>query len=257
MKVVIALIIAILAVLVTYRVTATYRRARWDPNNPRIGNHSVRALAGNNFAWNPATWSDARAYAAFWGRADMAEKLRTLGVGADCRYQRTVVVHYRCSDVPFGTGKDFAKEYPMLPKAYYQFAARTVNATDIDRVLVINCAKHNAHSLAHRCGDYARAIAGWFADALPSIPVDVELSCDSQQDDLGKMLGAHTLVSTGGSFSFVPGITKGRRFVSPYLGGVMSPYHDDLHELVHWTMWPKLQTVHVDDHATFDYSAAG
>ena len=75
------------------------------------------------------------------------------------------------------------------------------------------------------------------------------------------MRGAAVLVSTGGSFSFVPGVAAAgeRVFVSPYLAGDerLDRRYAELHGLVHWKMWPSFATIThdvVDDYARFDYN---
>ena len=102
--------------------------------------------------------------------------------------------------------------------------------------------------------------------ALPAeIDVDVTPRCLSGGALAAwrAMRGAAVLVSTGGSFSFVPGVAAagGRVFVSPYLAGDerLDRRYAELQSLVHWTMWPSFATIPhetVDDYATFDYNAS-
>jgi len=233
---------------------AVMQEAKTNPNLQRIGNHIVRSIAESQTRWNPSTWTSAAEYSDSWKRMRnaMKEKMLDLSVVPDANYAGTAIVHFRCSDVPFID----MPEYPLQPRAYFKFVADfLMKYNDVLHVLIVNCNKHNWHQLSPLCHSYAYNIKSWLQEYLPNIPVDVDLACETQKMSLEKMLGSHTLISTGGSFSFVPGILKGKRFVTPYLGGSMQPYHSNLHRLVHWTMWDSNAPVHSSNYERFNYSA--
>ena len=86
-----------------------------------------------------------------------------------------------------------------------------------------------------KCPEWARVVSGWVGATEPPrcVSDDIEM--------LGAMLGARTLVSTGGTFSFVAGVARNdSRFVAPPLAGVGD--FDGAAALaarVHWTMAPR------------------
>ncbi len=64
----------------------------------------------------------------------------------------------------------------------------------------------------------------WIKEEINGIQVR-RVGCElSPRRTYNSMLAAQVLVSTGGSFSFVPGMIKGKRFVSPTLLGDVSEY---------------------------------
>ena len=83
--------------------------------------------------------------------------------------------------------------------------------------------------------------------------------CISNKETYSIMLGCKVLISTGGSYSFIPGITKGKNYISPSnIGEVNEKFLEiwkDIHKKVHWTMWDKFDKIsHKNlDYNTFDY----
>ena len=78
---------------------------------------------------------------------------------------------------------------------------------------------------------------------------------------------APALVSTGGSFSFIPGVTLGKRFITPDLsfGTCQRPPEDgkgwkeDLAGAAPWIYFtgPAISHSEVEDYFNFDYKQAG
>jgi hypothetical protein len=234
---------------------AAIQESKTNPNFRRIGNYVIRTVTDKTSSlWNPSEWKTAAEYSAFWAskHEDMRQKMLDLRVTPNSNFVRTAIVHFRCSDVPFIN----MPEYPLQPRAYFKFVADFLRKyDDVDNVVVVNCNEHGKHQLAPLCHKYAHVIQEWLQGDLPQMPVDVNLACETQKETFEAMLGSHTLISTGGSFSFVPGMLKGKRFVTPYLGGLMRPYHRELHRLVHWTMWESNAPVQAADYERFDYAA--
>ena len=226
-------------------------RSEDTANVRRIGNHSVKALLGDAELWNPDSWRNSAQYANTWRnqipQIELTMKHRSVIPDSSLRY--TAIIHLRCSDVPFNRHKD----YPLLPKAYYEFVASILSSdTDLHYLRVVNCFKHDEHPLAStKCPQFAQTIASWMRENLQGVKVSVDIECDDEHTTLSKFMGARWLVSTGGSFSFIPGMLKGRKFISPTLGP-KTGRHRGLHRLVHWTMWPEDEIYETDE--TFHYS---
>ena len=132
------------------------------------------------------------------------------------------VVHFRCSDVPFSQHPS----YRLYPKGYYDFVAKTISGVaGVDRITLLHCFNHNAKLMHHRederrqkCDEFAGLITGWLS-AGTGYPVTRQ--CLPATDSWSTMLSAGAVVSTGGSFSFVPGVGNaagGGAFVLPRLG---------------------------------------
>jgi len=193
------------------------------------------------------------------GGAVAAAIFKGLGVEPDPDYADTAVVHFRCSDVPFVRHPT----YVLLPRSYFAFAAEKIRAFGgAKRVVLLSCAtlhRSDVHpkvaSLAKsKCPGYARVIAGWVGAS--------ETRCiRGVRDSVAALLGAHSVVSTGGSFSFVAGVSRGDgRFISPSLAGSIA-LRDvaSLASEVPWVMYPHNDVIShrcAGDYSTFDYAAA-
>ena len=221
-------------------------------NIRRIGNHSVAALVGDGSSWNPDYWRSSQQYADTWRNKipEIARMIQQRSIISDTSMNDTAIIHLRCSDVPFYEHP----EYPLLPKAYYDFvASKLITDTGLRHVRVLNCFQHDQHPLARtKCPMFAQTIANWVQEKLPKqIDVSVKIECDDERTTISKLMGARWLISTGGSFSFIPGMLKGRKFITPILGP-KTTRHQGLHRLVHWTMWPKSEIYETDN--SFNYS---
>ena len=170
------------------------------------------------------------------------------------------MIHFRCSDVPFNKHP----AYPLLPKEYYLFALQKIKKSNIDEILFLNCStwKNTASECKNinteeTCNQYINTIADWLEENT-SIPVNREKLCVSVKETYQIMLGSKIMISTGGSFSFIPGMVKGKNFISPCNIGEKKELYDkykNLHQEVHWTMWDKFDVVWQKniDYKTFDY----
>lgn len=235
---------ALVAALVCWAVDdAAQVRAHREAAIPRAGNFGVRDIAGREDAWDPTTFRSAREYAELWLSAAprAAARVRRLAP-EDAFFTDTAVVHVRCSDVPFNKHPS----YPLLPEAYYAFASEQVARARCRRVVFLACYDHkpSAHA-ATECPRITSRIAQWMARHLAGTGIEVDASavCVPIDASIAMMRGARVLVSTGGSFSFLVGVTKGREFVTPSLCGRKRPQHAELASLVHWSMWERFDYV--------------
>ena len=241
-----------------------------------IGN-KIMAKVGNTFfnfgknrsLWTPmgASWTyrNKKAYPNFWKekKTEVKEMIEKI-FKPDLSYSDKAVIHFRCSDVPF----DRLPEYTLYPKEYFEFVAKEINKRNIKEIVFLNCTYwryglqkrnfDNVQDPEKLCNNYIETIADWIQEKT-NIPVNRNKICTSVGETYSIMLGARVLISTGGSFSFVPGVTKDKDFITHNLTGEYDSVvkkHNDLHKRVHWTMWEKNDIIRhgqVKNYNTFDY----
>ena len=217
------------------------------------GNNLLMAISGSVCAWEPDNLFDsAETYADYWNpgiNPELQHQLRAL-LPKPGRSKNIAVVHFRCSDVPFVKHE----AYCLLPKDYFRFVATEILARHVDKITIVTCAAHKRHKLADKCPIYTYTIQKWLSD-FTGLPVDIDDTCMSIDDTMQLFIDAKVLVSTGGSFSFCPGMIKGKNFITPSLLGTRDGIRfRDLHRLVSWTMWKEFDHIpHSVDYSTFDY----
>jgi hypothetical protein len=255
----------------------------------RAGNKVVELISGTADGWQPdnALYKSRsgtlmpQKYAATWKAHSSAlhswmlsEVIRQNQPDAD--YSKLAVVHFRCSDVPFCRHH----AYHLLPRAYFVFAAQLIKAAGIKRVVLMSCQSRFNNGAApirvhpymptklyfanqtvarERCLEYRAVIEQWLkAEELEILPT----ICPSRPMSWSVMASCGLLVSTGGTFSFVPGVSKPPgRFVSPRFAleeDLDSKQSKGMAKHVHWDMWTGDPIWHrqVQDYRTFDYSMA-
>lgn len=215
-----------------------------------IGNRIVKNISGSRTKWNPYHFKNPEDYGHYWkkNRYKVIEELKDLTPNKT--YKNCAVIHFRCSDVPFCKHP----EYTLLPKEYFKFVSEKINQKQIQKIIIITCNTHNSNSLTYKCDDYSLTIKKWFKE-FTNIPVHIDNTCQSIERTYEIFLGSKILVSTGGSFSFIPGITKDENFISPSLFGDNNfSGFENLYEKVHWTMWDKFDKIsHNVNYKTFIY----
>lgn len=222
-----------------------------------VGNKLLLHASGSVFTWEPTRHKSAEEYANYWNpgmNPEVQDKLRTR-LPKPGRPKNIAVVHFRCSDVPFTKHAS----YCLLPIDYFRFVATEILARHVDKITIVTCAAHNRHELADKCTIYTNTIQKWLSD-FTGLRVDIDYTCMSIEDTMQLFIDAKVLVSTGGSFSFCPGVLKGKNFITPSLMGTLSEEHGndirfrDLHRLVSWEMWKEFGHIpHSVDYSTFDY----
>ena len=215
-----------------------------------VGNNILLKTTGKNYLWNPYHSKTSENYSKLWKRKKDTVKNKLQYLTPNESYNKTAVVHFRCSDVPFCKHP----EYPLLPKEYYKFVADEIMKRDVENIVIITCNTHNQHPLAYKCSDYSSTIKGWL-ESYTNLEVSIDDSCQGIKETYEIFLGSKVLISSGGSFSFIPGITKDKDFISPSLFGENpSKGFEDLHNMVHWTMWDKFDKIsHNVDYETYIY----
>lgn len=200
---------------------------------------------------------ESKDYADFWKKeSKTVEKMLLDKIKPNIDYNNKAVIHFRCSDVPFI--RKF--EYHLYPKEYYHFVADEINKLGAEEILFLNCTNHcSVENSENLCNNYIETIADWISEKT-DIPINRNKICVDIPETYSIMLGSKILVSSGGSFSFSPGLTKGKNFISHNLIGdhpeLTEKKYKDLSQKVHWTMWDKHDIIkhsEIPDYNTFDY----
>jgi len=248
--------------LLIYLISPKYKKNE-------IGNNIVRMLASGRqhySFWNPTgksliwSWKNAEEYALEWNKNKT--KINNYFVKKEFepnkKFSNKAVIHFRCSDVPFMKHPN----YTLLPKDYFLFALKKIEKNNVDEIVFLNCSGWNSKFISNpeeKCNSYINTISDWLEENT-KIKVNRQKICIGIKETYEIMLGCKILVSTGGSFSFIPGITKNKNFISPSNIGEgdekIFQKFKNIHKLVHWTMWDKFDVINHEgiDYETFDYS---
>ena len=148
----------------------------------------------------------------------------------------------------------------LYPKEYYHFVADEINKLGAEEILFLNCTNHcSAENSEILCNNYIGTISDWISEKT-DIPINRNKICIDIPETYSIMLGSKILVSSGGSFSFSTGLTKGKNFISHNLIGdhpeLTENKYKDLSQKVHWTMWDKHNIIkhnEIPDYNIFDY----
>ena len=233
------------------------------------GNRGIEEIFGNACAWNPTWDSSAGSTAIEFARTfsdaipSIKERLEEQGVTADVRYASTAVVHFRCGDVPF----DISLTMQLPKQCFYDFVAKEIIRLGVKEVVMMLCTDHfdknNDQHLPpletrdRKCNEWAGVQLNWLHKRLRNTGVAVRrmpICISDLQATYSAFSGSALLVSLGGSFSFLPGITKGKRFIQHSYDPSGCSFCKELHRHVHWTIPSKFCSVrHTDvaDYSTF------
>ena len=247
--------------LVLYHLRSTYT----IKNKGEVGNNVVKRLNNKYWDklygdyWNPAgiDWKNktSKEYSEKWNShtKEIKKIMTDSNIKPNLNYQNKAVIHFRCSDSPFNKHP----EYPLLPKEYFLFALKKIEESNVDEILFLNCSSWNSKFISNpeqKCNNYINVVSDWLEENT-DIKVNREKICISIKETYNIMLGSKILVSTGGSFSFIPGMLKGKNFISPQNVGekinVNKEILKDLSKNVHWIMWDKLDHI---SHKNIDYN---
>ena len=243
--------------------TETITKENYDmlKNGKRLGGNDINyAITGEVDSWFPINhFKDSKSYASFWkSKIQDVEKAITQksnNITFDTINSRkgTAIIHFRCSDVPFV----FNCAYVLQPKSYFNFVANKLKIHRINNIVLVNCNKWTRkNNPPKECHDYLNVIQKWMIEFLPQTKVSIDTRCRNVELEWQDMLDCEILVSCGGSFSFFPGMLKGKNFISPNIPGACvgnklacktclswnwkdTNAWNKLHNHVHWTMWHK------------------
>ena len=233
------------------------------PKDYRIGNKIVSKITSNTQNWSASSekWmrSNPLSYSIFWKQNKeiiYQELVKQFGKVKEAeKWKNIAVLHFRCSDVPFEKNS----QYHLLPKEYYHFVAEQLKNSNIKKMIVFNCMNHRKLEISQKkCPEYLNIICDWISEKC-DVEIDRKIKCISTEETYRIMMSCGKLISTGGSFSFIPGITKDKDFISPNLlheKEVDNKRFSNLSKEVHWTMWGKNKIIkheEVIDYSTFDY----
>ena len=233
------------------------------------GNRGIAEIFGNPAAWNPTWDSSAGCTAIEFARTfsdaipSIKARLEKQGVTADVIYASTAVIHFRCGDVPF----DRTPTMQLPKQCFYDFVAKEIIRLGVKEVVMMLCTDHfdknNDQHLPpletrdRKCNEWAGVQLDWLHKRLRNTGVAVRrmpICISDLQATYSAFSGSALLVSLGGSFSFLPGITKGKRFIQQSYDPSGCSFCKELHQHVHWTIPSKFCSVrHTDvaDYSTF------
>jgi hypothetical protein len=213
----------------------------------------VKALKG--FFWERQYWKSDLAYAKYW--SEVVE--RKLVHESTHRFAvPTAVFHFRCSDVPFNGHT----AYRMPSVEFLQFVRQKLIEHRIKLCIVTTCwtwpawpkvsYKHTVR-IKRECPTYSTALAQHLKSDSHYQTVTRLCLTNNATQRLFHM--ADVLISHGSTFSMIPGLAKGKRFISDYPGSLTEGADKtSLSQAVHWTMFdgPMVDSARFAD-ATFDY----
>ena len=172
------------------------------------------------------------------------------------------IIHLRCSDVPFVRHID----YHLQTSEYYTFVFDILKKHNIKKVKIMLCTQHGTNDLANiKCSEYANKIIEWGLQNDLNMSKDI-VCLSSEYETYKNLLSCKILVSTGGSFSFIPGIIKALEnkefFISPLFytedkdNLKTDQWYNELVNKVHWSMYNKKPILHssIKDYNTFEYT---
>eukprot|EP00040_Diaphanoeca_grandis_P041011 m.262380 g.262380 ORF g.262380 m.262380 type:complete len:356 (+) comp45404_c0_seq1:281-1348(+) len=275
--------------LTTDVIRPRWVKVSWEKN-------MIMVLQGER-NWQGTVWYNCSKYGEYWG--EVAETIpqffrqlqrfppnRVLRLGMtqvekdalefkplfDYIRDGTVLVHFRCSDVPFIRHAI----YHLQPPEYWKFVAEKIIEQGGRRVIFTMCegSHNNPNELAARkCPSFVSAVVGWLREFLPnSVQVCERPLCWGATLTYNLMGEAFMLVSAmESSFSFIAGIPKGKRYVSPNLNpgkkgdkksrrcNALDIYEatPELADAVHWNMFDGSPIDHakVLNYSTLDLSS--
>lgn len=209
--------------------------------------------------WCPAykKTKDMHYYAKAWKELvpEIKKILKNNYITEDNNFKDTAVFHFRCSDSPF----DGDKSYALLPKEYYYFVADIINKNDkVKNIKVITNRTHHKYPLADKkCPEYMNVILDWLEEKLNKSKTIIRKPLFlNVRESYSAFLGSEILFQTPSSFSFIPGMIKGKKFItSPMFGDrKIEEKYKELPSLVHWTMWDNFECIpHNVNYKTYDY----
>ena len=184
-------------------------------------------------------------------------------INPDKSVKNDAVVHIRCSDTPFSRCSD----YYLQPKAYYKWIADKCKRENIKTIHFLLCTNHkqNKKHLKNKCNEFAQTIRTWMKEFLPRVEMKPVI-CENILKSFQMFLGCKLLAQGGScpsSFSFFPGLMKGKNFLTSKFISENSKHKSKLlNKFINkfsWTMWYGEPIWHsnVDDYMTFDYEKYG
>ena len=120
------------------------------------------------------------------------------------------VIHFRCSDVPFG-GQEY---YHFQRYNYFKDALTTIQQKTnkkYDKVYICYCNSHiSSNENKKSCDIYYNSLVEY----LQNLRYNVISQCSSSEDDFATMFYAPGIISTSSSFSFMAGFFSDGVFIS-------------------------------------------
>ena len=268
-----SLALVCLALIILFVITSNAVHSRYRPIGQAYGNRVSADLFGDPCRWNPS-WNRALCDS-FSGATHYAEEAKQVAKAMRPQldynlrnkqslvdiWRDSVIVHFRCGDSPFDR-----LPTALLPKKSFFRFIRTqmeqmeqVERAHIKRVVIMSCAKHQCKDCTkktkamdeqmwhverinriRKCDDWARVQISWLHEIFSNTSVVVEYNseCMDELSTIAAFVGSIMLFSTGGSFAFIPGITKGKSFYSQPFDKRICSFTVNLTKAVHWSISP-------------------
>jgi len=225
---------------------------------------------GQGSRWEPFWWKLKEDYAWVWSRIGIRVERWTkstayLNISATPERQQlftwvknVTLIHFRCSDAPFVRGSTH-----LQPREYWNFVAEQLVELGATTVVFTMCTNWLMDNMAsHRCPVFLEQSRQFLINALPSsINVEPGFRCWGPRTTWNLLLQADILVSgLESSFSFIPGMTKGDRYISPKMQSTdrkrQERYPVGVDKMVPWRMYTGSSIYHnlVANYSTFDLS---
>jgi len=139
------------------------------------------------------------------------KSLVDMGTFGTQQMDANVVIHFRCSDIPFD------HTYKFLTYEWYKRALRSLQAQGVPtgQINIIHCSAPTARLLRQTaaCAKYAKLLAA-VIDSVPGVQ-KTWVSCGKVDEDFATMARAPALISSISSMSFMAGIASYGNVVVP------------------------------------------
>ena len=102
----------------------------------------------------------------------------------------------------------------------------------ISKISITYCNKHISNKYSYRCDSFVIDIVQYLTDETLSVEIKKCLNIKQTQQ---LFMESEILISHGSSFSFIPGLTKGKKYITNFPGTPVYGSHLEKH--VHWTIF--------------------
>jgi len=135
--------------------------------------------------------------------------------------------------------------YHLQPKAYYKWIAEKCKQENIKVIHFLLCTNHMQKNKKqkYKCNKIAKNIRAWMKEFLPNVEMK-PVTCLNILKSFQMFLGCKVLAQGGAgpsSFSFFPGLTKGKNFLTPKFISENSKHKSQLLDKwidkFPWSMW--------------------
>jgi hypothetical protein len=118
-----------------------------------------------------------------------------------------IVIHYRCSDVPFI--RHF--QYHFIRYSFYTKALESVKDLNINDIKLISCTSHHSGGeYSEKCSIYADSLSNY----ISTFRYNIKKECNTMLDDFATMFYAPVVICGPSSFSFMSAFFGDGKYIS-------------------------------------------